>query len=542
MKKLTLKYIGFFMLLLALFVGSLDTEKARADLTLWYLDGTTLKPVDPSWSIGVSGSAGGTHGTIQFNNGGAFSGTGSLTFSTTSNTLTVANLHATSSLLLPVGATASTTVFGYLAGDNNAWAASRGALQIFDGTANTLLLGALSSDSPANGEVPKWNTGGTITWEADNTASLSGGSAGQLTYWATDSTVGATATPYMTGFVSTSSTFANTFPQLSFTNATGTSITTLGSSTIQTLNSTTIVTGTLNTGQGANELFDMDQNVQTTDAVVFSTVDTGQGVNELYDMNQNVLTSSDVVFNSILALASSTLQTFQSTTATIASAVVNTLDVFATGVRLTATDGILTLLGLGNGNDENLTIDLDNAAANNVAIGSGTGVTGITFGTIGISANASSTFANLNVGTSTFTGATNFTGSMATTTFRGPIDANGAQVAQGWASSTASSPQTINWLSGNTQSYTLSGTVAFELTSTSSHPQDGGRYTLRFCQDTSGSRSQTWTSGSGINLRWWNGTTTISSAANSCTYLFMMFDSSSSKYHVVASSTGLQLR
>lgn len=55
----------------------------------------------------------------------------------------------------------------------------------------------------------------------------------------------------------------------------------------------------------------------------------------------------------------------------------------AAGVQLTAADGVLTLLGLGNGNDENLTIDLDNASANNVTVASGTGVSNINFTSIG---------------------------------------------------------------------------------------------------------------------------------------------------------------
>jgi hypothetical protein len=56
------------------------------------------------------------------------------------------------------------------------------------------------------------------------------------------------------------------------------------------------------------------------------------------------------------------------------------------GVRLSASDGVLTLLGLGNGNDENLTFDFDNAAANTVAVGTGTGVTVLDFTTIAIEA------------------------------------------------------------------------------------------------------------------------------------------------------------
>jgi len=56
---------------------------------------------------------------------------------------------------------------------------------------------------------------------------------------------------------------------------------------------------TVNTGQGAYELYAMDQDVEQADAVTFATVDTGQGANELYDMNQNVLTTSAVTFDNV---------------------------------------------------------------------------------------------------------------------------------------------------------------------------------------------------------------------------------------------------
>jgi hypothetical protein len=56
---------------------------------------------------------------------------------------------------------------------------------------------------------------------------------------------------------------------------------------------------TLDTGQGANELFDMDQNVLQASAVTFATVDTGQGANELYDMDQNVLVASSPTFAAV---------------------------------------------------------------------------------------------------------------------------------------------------------------------------------------------------------------------------------------------------
>lgn len=68
---------------------------------------------------------------------------------------------------VPNSAAPVTDAFGELAGDNNAWAVSRGALQTFDGTANTFVVAVLASDVPTNGQTPKWNTGGTITWEDD---------------------------------------------------------------------------------------------------------------------------------------------------------------------------------------------------------------------------------------------------------------------------------------------------------------------------------------------------------------------------------------
>jgi len=42
-----------------------------------------------------------------------------------------------------------------------------------------------------------------------------------------------------------------------------------------------------------------NQDLNTTNAVTFDTIDTGEGANELYDMNQNVLTSSDVEFENV---------------------------------------------------------------------------------------------------------------------------------------------------------------------------------------------------------------------------------------------------
>lgn len=61
---------------------------------------------------------------------------------------------------------------------------------------------------------------------------------------------------------------------------------------------------TLNTGQGAYELYAMNQDVESTDAVTFASVDTGQGANELYGMDQAVLTTSTVQFARVVSAPS----------------------------------------------------------------------------------------------------------------------------------------------------------------------------------------------------------------------------------------------
>jgi len=104
------------------------------------------------------------------------SGSGSETAAVTVSLPTTIDLGSKTSFELPNAAAPTTDAFGEVAGDDNAWATGRGALQVFDGTANTYLLGALSSDTPSNGQVPTWNTGGTITWETP-----SGGGGGSST-------------------------------------------------------------------------------------------------------------------------------------------------------------------------------------------------------------------------------------------------------------------------------------------------------------------------------------------------------------------------
>jgi hypothetical protein len=94
-------------------------------------------------------------------------------------TLNATTLNALN-LAINGGAAPTTDAFGELSTDNNAWAASRGAIQFFDGTASTYVVGALASDTPTNGQVPQWNTGGTITWETP-TAGIADGDKGHIT-------------------------------------------------------------------------------------------------------------------------------------------------------------------------------------------------------------------------------------------------------------------------------------------------------------------------------------------------------------------------
>lgn len=100
-----------------------------------------------------------------------------------STALTLVNLvagavdwGAATSFEVPNAAAPTVDAFGEIAGDNNLWAASRGTAIFFDGTAATAFVNVLVSDTPSNGQVPKWNTGGTITWENDSTGSALGSS------------------------------------------------------------------------------------------------------------------------------------------------------------------------------------------------------------------------------------------------------------------------------------------------------------------------------------------------------------------------------
>lgn len=104
----------------------------------------------------------------------AVSGSGSEDAAVTLALPNTLDLGGKTSFEVPNGASPSTNDFGEIAAKVDAWASGRGALQTFDGTAAVYVLAALSSDTPSNGQVPKWNTGGTITWEADAGGTITG--------------------------------------------------------------------------------------------------------------------------------------------------------------------------------------------------------------------------------------------------------------------------------------------------------------------------------------------------------------------------------
>ena len=153
--------------------GGITTDLADNDIRAgqWVdlvYDGTNMQMVSPD------GNADGTvTSAVVAGTASEITASGTCTITTTGTcTLSIpaaVDLGGKTSFEIPNGAAPTTNAFGQIAGDNNAWDTGRGAVQFFDGTANTFLAGVLSSDTPSNGQVIKWNTGGTLTWEDDTT-------------------------------------------------------------------------------------------------------------------------------------------------------------------------------------------------------------------------------------------------------------------------------------------------------------------------------------------------------------------------------------
>ena len=166
--------------------------------------------------------------------------------------------------------------------------------------------------------------------------------------------------------------------------------------------------------------------------------------------------------------------------------IVNDLKLGVDGILASAADGVLTLLGIGNGNDENLTLDFDNASANTVTIASGTGVSTTTFSSIGVAATrfkstASSTLAGLVLSDTNCTGFS--AGGVLTVDANGQVvcdndDTGGGGLSGGspgaivsWVTtSTVTATSTLNFTAFNATSTEATSTILGKLSVGSSTP------------------------------------------------------------------------
>lgn len=146
------------------------TRLAKSTTATRYLSNTGSSN-NPAWAaVDLSNGVTGTLADINVSN--------DLTLATVSGAV---DLGGATSLEVPNGASVTTDAFGELAADNNAWATNRGALQFYDGSDSTYIVGVQVSDAPNDGDIPKYNSAsGTITWEAD--AGAGGGAPIGATY------------------------------------------------------------------------------------------------------------------------------------------------------------------------------------------------------------------------------------------------------------------------------------------------------------------------------------------------------------------------
>jgi hypothetical protein len=184
----------------------------------------------------------------------------------------------------------------------------------------------------------------------------------------------------------------------------------------------------------------------------------------------------------------------------------------ATCNTVTLTSDVTGILPIANGGTNSSTLDQPLLLAFN-----GTSIVGTSTPAaanyIATSSTLTSNFAgNILQGTTT---ALNF-GTQANVLASSTVVTTG-QLVNTAASSTSGSGQiTPNWNTGDQQVYLLTGTIQFDLNSTSSNPVNGGYYSIYIQQDGTGNRAVTFDA---QNVRWANGTTTVSLAANSCTLI-----------------------
>lgn len=328
-----------------------DSASAFAFLTVG--SGLSLTDTTLTASGGGLGSnlSSTTNDLTSDNDALVFAGTAesiSLTFS--SNALTVGtstgvalvDFGALGAFEVPNGAAPTVDAFGELAADNDLWDTGRGALLLFDGTAATALVGVLVSDTPTDGQVPTWNTGGTITWEDAGAGGggSPGGASGDVQYNDGASGFGAEA---------------------AFNYNATTDILTLGALTLSATSNQIVIpdsdgshTYTIQTGNtganrtitfSANNNITINQSLGTTETVAFSRLTTNSGS----------------ATNGVLVGGSS-------------------------GVRMNSTTtGVVYFEGLGSGADEVLTLDLD-GTANTAVFGTTSSIAEVDFTTMNVDA------------------------------------------------------------------------------------------------------------------------------------------------------------
>jgi len=82
-----------------------------------------------------------------------------------SNELNIGSLIANSTIKIIEQDDPTTDEDGEMAVDTDGWGLDYDALEFFNHTASAYVVATTASDTPTNGQVPTWNTGGEITWE-----------------------------------------------------------------------------------------------------------------------------------------------------------------------------------------------------------------------------------------------------------------------------------------------------------------------------------------------------------------------------------------
>ncbi len=115
------------------------------------------------------GTGAGTGAYVTMSSDATLANTGALTIADSvavaSWTLTTPTLSGIS--VFPFEATPTTDADGEFSIDLDAWAAGHDTIEFWDGTASVYVVATTASAAPSDGQVPKWNTDGTITWQND---------------------------------------------------------------------------------------------------------------------------------------------------------------------------------------------------------------------------------------------------------------------------------------------------------------------------------------------------------------------------------------